>query len=126
MVCGEIGEKPLVGCEEVALAEVVVLPATSNGFAAGWLVEEDFCDVSDVRASMSDDAAPRAGNMIKLQQGRLAADAYSRNLISKRRASEGNARFIRVSLTRTSWFPRANAAAPAEFSASVAPLLPAC
>jgi hypothetical protein len=71
MVCGEIGEKPLVDCgDDVAPAEAVALPLTSKGFVAGWPVEEDFWDVSDCRASMRDDAAPRASNMIKLRQGR--------------------------------------------------------
>jgi hypothetical protein len=35
MVCGEIGEKPLTGCEEAAPAEAVALPLTSKGFAVG-------------------------------------------------------------------------------------------
>jgi hypothetical protein len=67
MVCGEIGEKAPAGCEAVAPAEAVAPPLTSNALAAGWLVEEDFWDVSDDRASMRDDAAPRASNMIKLR-----------------------------------------------------------
>jgi hypothetical protein len=67
MVCGEIGEKPLTGWDDVAPPDAVALPATSNGFAGGWPAEEDFWDVSDWRASMTDDAAPRASNMIKLR-----------------------------------------------------------
>jgi hypothetical protein len=67
MVCDEIGEKPLAGCDEAAPAEAGALPDTSNGFAGGWPAEEDFWDVSDWRASMTADAAPRASNMIKLR-----------------------------------------------------------
>jgi hypothetical protein len=67
MVCGEIGEKALTGCEAVVPAEAVAPPLTSNALAGGWPDEGDFWDASDCRASMTDDAAPRASNMIKLR-----------------------------------------------------------
>jgi hypothetical protein len=72
MVCGEIGEKPLVGCEGAAPVDPAALPATSKGFAAGWPAAgaDDFWDDSDCRISTMDDTAPTAGNMIKLRQGR--------------------------------------------------------
>jgi hypothetical protein len=47
----------------------------SNAFAEFWVtpvvgVDDDFDDVSALRASMADDAAPRANNMAELRQGR--------------------------------------------------------
>jgi hypothetical protein len=45
---------------------------------AGGCADDDFDDVSALRASMADDAAPRAKNMAELQQGRaMAADSCS-------------------------------------------------
>jgi hypothetical protein len=69
MVCGEIGEKPLAGCGVAAPADAVALPVKSNVFATGWLdgTEEDLDVVNDCRASITDDAAPTASNMVKLR-----------------------------------------------------------
>jgi len=45
----------------------------SNGLAEFWLTPvvcvDDFDDVSALRASIADDAAPRAKSMVELQQG---------------------------------------------------------
>jgi hypothetical protein len=76
MVCGEICVKPL---PPVAVLEVVeswvLLPDWSNGLEAAFVkpvvVDDDFDDVRDLRASIAADAAPKAGNMTELRQRRI-------------------------------------------------------
>src|SRR5439155_14600037 len=75
MVSGEICEQPLP--PEPVPAPIEAEPLEDdrpNGLAASWLTPvvcaDDFDDVSALRASMADDAAPRAKNMAELQQGR--------------------------------------------------------
>jgi hypothetical protein len=91
MVSGEIGEKPLAGCGVGVLADGVALPVKSNPFATGWPdgAEEDFDVVNDCRASITEDAAPRASNMVKLRQTR-PTHTFARSR-SKHRASGKNA-----------------------------------
>ena len=60
----------------------------SNGLVAFWLTpvvcaDDDFDDVSALRASMADDAAPRAKNMAELQQGRTDGGRQSRVRVSQ-------------------------------------------
>jgi hypothetical protein len=55
------------------LADVEVVPERSNGFAASGVTpvvceDDDFDEVSDLRASSADDAAPRASSMTGLRQ----------------------------------------------------------
>jgi hypothetical protein len=75
MVCGDICEPPPPepGPEPTAADEPEDI--RSNGLLASWLrpvdcADDDFDDVSALRASMADDAAPKARNMAKLQQRR--------------------------------------------------------
>ena len=75
MVSGDICEPPPPEPEgEPAPTEADELEdIRSNGLLASWPVDcadDDFDDVSALRASMADDAAPRAKNMAELQQGR--------------------------------------------------------
>jgi hypothetical protein len=76
MVCGDICEKPPPDPEpELEPTEAGELEdIRSNGLVAFWLTPvvcaDDFDDVSALRASRADDAAPRAKNMTELQQGR--------------------------------------------------------
>jgi hypothetical protein len=75
MVCGDIDDQPLP--PEPAPAPIEAEPFeddSSKGLAAFWptpaVCADDFDEVSALRASMADDAAPRAKNMTGLQQGR--------------------------------------------------------
>ena len=77
MVCGDICEPPPPDPEPVPEPTEAdeVEDIRSNGLVAFWLTpvvcaDDDFDDVSALRASMADDAAPRAKNMAELQQGR--------------------------------------------------------
>jgi hypothetical protein len=76
MVCGDICVKPLPPVPVVEPVEAwVLLPDKSNGLEAAWVkpvdvVDDDFDDVSDLRASIAADAAPKAGNMTELRQHR--------------------------------------------------------
>jgi hypothetical protein len=80
MVCGEICEQPPPDPEPEPEPEPEPTEADeledirSNGLVEFWLTPvvcaDDFDDVSALRASMADDAAPRAKNMAELQQGR--------------------------------------------------------
>jgi len=73
MVAGDICEPapgPKAGAE---LPAAGALPETSNGFVESWIRpvaggDDDFEEVSDLRASKTDDAAPRANSMTKLHQ----------------------------------------------------------
>src|SRR5206468_1144065 len=76
MVCGDICEPPPPEPEpepEPTEADEVE-DIRSNGLLASWLTPvvcvDDFDDVSALRASIADDAAPRAKSMMELQQGR--------------------------------------------------------
>jgi hypothetical protein len=67
----------------------------SNGLAVFWLTPvvcvDDFDDVSALRASKADDAAPRAKNMAELQQDRAGRPtARTSSFLSKRRAMQKN------------------------------------
>ncbi|WOH54192.1 hypothetical protein [Bradyrhizobium sp. sBnM-33] len=74
MVSGDIGEpvppEPVPGPIEADAFEDM----KANGLAEFWLTPVDgagdFDDVSALRASIADDAAPRAKNMAELQQCR--------------------------------------------------------
>jgi len=77
MVCADICEPPPPDPEPVPEPTEAdeVEDIRSNGLVAFWLtpvvcVDDDFDDVSALRASKADDAAPRAKNMAELQQGR--------------------------------------------------------
>jgi hypothetical protein len=89
MVAGDIAAPP-------ALPEPAPGPIEAEAFEDGrsntpvpfWLAPEvfadDFDDVSALRTSMADDAAPRANNMAELQQGR----------------ADGGRRFVRVRVSQ--------------------------
>jgi hypothetical protein len=75
MVSGDIDEQPLP--PEPVPAPIEAEPFEDdrpNVAAASWLAPvvcaDDFDDVSALRASKADDAAPRAKNMAELQRGR--------------------------------------------------------
>jgi len=79
MVCGDICEEPPPDPEPVPVPVPTEADEAedirSNGLVAFWLtpevcVDDDFDDVSALRAPIADDAAPRAKNMAELQQGR--------------------------------------------------------
>jgi hypothetical protein len=77
MVCGEICVKPLPPVPVLTALEAwVLLSDVSNGLEAACVnpvdvVDDDFDDVSDLRASIAADAAPKAGNMTELRQRRI-------------------------------------------------------
>jgi hypothetical protein len=97
MVSGDIGEQPLP-------PEPVPAPIEAEPFeddrpnvpAESWLTPvvcvDDFDDVSALRASRADDAAPRAKNMAELQQGRMHGGRRFVRVpfLSKRRAIQKN------------------------------------
>jgi len=73
MVCGDICEPPPLEAVLEPVEAWVLLPDRSNGLEAAFVkpvvvVDDDFDDVSDLRASIAADAAPKAGNMTELQQ----------------------------------------------------------
>jgi hypothetical protein len=75
MVCGEICVKPLPPVVVLVALEAWVLAEVSNGLEAACVkpvdvVDDDFEEVSDLRASIAADAAPKAGNMTELRQHR--------------------------------------------------------
>jgi hypothetical protein len=78
MVSGEICEHPPPDPEPEPEPEPTeadeLEDIRSNGLAEFWLTPvvcvDDFDDVSALRASIADDAAPRAKSMVELQQGR--------------------------------------------------------
>ncbi len=77
MVCGDICEPPPPDPEPVPEPTEADEPEDirSNRLLASWLrpvdcADDDFDDVSALRASIADDAAPKARNMAKLQQRR--------------------------------------------------------
>ncbi|MGY3534702.1 hypothetical protein ACVISU_007470 [Bradyrhizobium sp. USDA 4452] len=89
MVCGEICGVLLLDPELVLLVDVVVEGANSPLDWLAWLelpvCVADFDDISELKRSMADDAAPMANNMAILQQGRAwRLQRLSRR--SKRRA----------------------------------------
>jgi hypothetical protein len=58
---------------EAAFPEVEAVPDKSNGLVESWVTpvdceDDDFDEVSDLRASNTDDAAPRASSMTELLQ----------------------------------------------------------
>jgi hypothetical protein len=74
MVCGDIGEWPPPE-PDAEPTEAELEDIRSNGVAESWRTpvdraDDDFDDVSAFRASIADDAAPRARNMAELQQCR--------------------------------------------------------
>ncbi|WP_338060385.1 hypothetical protein [Bradyrhizobium valentinum] len=85
MVSGDIGEPPLPPepVPEPTAADAFE-DMKANGLAAFWLTPvdgaDDFDDASALRASIADDAAPKAKNMAELQQrrGGMAADKLLR------------------------------------------------
>jgi hypothetical protein len=73
MVAGDSCDNPLEPEAGVELPEAAVLPERSNGLAGAWLKpvdggDDDFDEVSEWRASSTDDAAPRASSMTELRQ----------------------------------------------------------
>ena len=75
IVDGDICEKPVVPETGAALAEVEVLLEASNGFVELWVKpvagrDDDFAFVwvSDLKASITDDAAPRASSIAELRK----------------------------------------------------------
>ena len=75
MVCGDICEPPLLEPVLVAVEAWVLLPDRSNGLEAACVkpvvvMDDDFDDVSDLRASIAADAAVKAANMTELRQHR--------------------------------------------------------
>jgi hypothetical protein len=73
MVAGDICEHPLEPEAGGELVEAEVLLERSNGLVESWVkpvvcVEDDFDEVNDLRASSTDDAAPRASSMTNLLQ----------------------------------------------------------
>jgi hypothetical protein len=66
----------------------VVLAEVSNGLAVFWVgpvdwVEAEFEEISLLRVSMADDAAPRANNMAELQQRRTTRPLSSRRFLQQ-------------------------------------------
>ena len=97
MVSGEIDAPPAPPEPAPGPIEAeAVEDGRSNTLVAFWpapeVCEDDFDDVSALRTSMADDAAPRANNMAELQQGRtMAADgSFVCVFLSKRRAMQKN------------------------------------
>jgi hypothetical protein len=90
MVAGEICGHPPGAEAGAGLAEVEGLLEISNGFVALKPVdceEDEFDDVSDLRASSADDAAPRASNMERTPTDAACRGSnFPRRWISKRRA----------------------------------------
>jgi hypothetical protein len=89
MVAGEICEPPLPP-PVLVLDEAEELEKASNrlaGLIALACEDDDFEEVSDFRASIADDAAPRASNMRTPPTPRNAAPR-SCMFLSKRRAKE--------------------------------------
>jgi hypothetical protein len=96
MVSGDICEPPLP--PEPAPVPIEAEPFEDdrpNVAAESWLAPvvcaDDFDDVSALRASKADDAAPRAKNMAELQQDRAGRPtARTSSFLSKRRAMQKN------------------------------------
>lgn len=81
MVCGDICEPPPLEPALEAVEAWVLLPDRSNGLEAACVkpvdvVDADFDDVSDLRASIAADAAPKARNMAELRQRRIMRLSY--------------------------------------------------
>ena len=80
MVSGDFCEQPPPEPAFEPVEAVELVGEKSNGLAAFWLTpvvgaDDDFDDVSALRASMADDAAPKARNMAEPQQApRIAAN----------------------------------------------------
>ena len=75
----------VLGPAEVAVA---VLAEVSNGLTVFWArpvdwVEAEFEEISLLRVSMADDAAPRANNMAELQQRRATRPLSSRRFLEQ-------------------------------------------
>jgi hypothetical protein len=75
MVAGDICEPPPLEPEPWPTEADEFEDNTSNALAEFWVtpvvgVDDDFDDVSALRASIADDAAPRAKSMVELQRGR--------------------------------------------------------
>src|SRR6266404_5264023 len=74
IVAGDICEPPpgmQAELPEAAFPEVEAVPDKSNGLVESWVTpvdceDDDFDEVSDLRASNTDDAAPRASSMTEL------------------------------------------------------------
>src|SRR6185503_4433654 len=81
MVAGEICAPPPPDPEPEPTEADGVEDIRSNGLFAFWLTpvddaDDDFDDVSALRASKADDAAPKARNMGKLQQRRAVCGRW--------------------------------------------------
>ena len=73
IVSGDICVNPFPPVAGLGFAEAAELLDTSNGLIEFWLKpvvcgDDDFEEVSDCRASIADDRAPRASNMAELRQ----------------------------------------------------------
>jgi hypothetical protein len=81
-VAGDICENPLDPEAGAELPEGAALPETSNGFVEAWRKPEAACglddvdEVSDMRASSADVAAPKASSMAELRQTPHGAALY--------------------------------------------------
>jgi len=81
MVSGDICAPPPPDPEPGPTEADEVEDDRSNGLFAFWLTpvddaDDDFDDVSALRASKADDAAPKARNMAKLQQRRAVCGRW--------------------------------------------------
>jgi hypothetical protein len=95
MVAGDICEPPPLKLAVGPAEAADVGDRRSNGLLAFWLTpvdgaDDDFDDVSALRASIADDAAPKARNMARLQQYRAARANHSCMYFSKRHAKTKN------------------------------------
>jgi len=91
MVAGDSCDNPLEPEAGVELPQAAVLP--ERGLAGAWLKpvdggDDDLDEVSEWRASSTDDAAPRASSMTDSDKCRAGAAFYLHGIrISKRRAT---------------------------------------